>query len=250
MAEQKPVLVQFRPGELLDDLRGRGSNLSGIAKRDLDRYYTLLSRHLGETTQLSYEQAILLVACMDGQDLDLRLIDLLPALIRQTLKLPNRAVRNVRQVFNVGDYYGRLLAEKVETLSFTERLALCDLVEQWRWLARDKELFAVCTDDLGFGGDVTRNINTAFAYIQAAYQSGKTLFGYMVDSLSDGDTLIWRVNEHLEPVERVGMVSSPEPVLDQSLDVSFWRAGLIAQPGSPAHLDDQATTSTVSPPSG
>ena len=73
MPQDKPALVQFRPGRLVDEITARGDSLGTIAKRDLERYYALLVQCLDEV-QISEHEALILAKVLRNRELDVRTV--------------------------------------------------------------------------------------------------------------------------------------------------------------------------------
>ena len=130
MMAEKRILISFRPGEVRDDLIARtddgaddetGKRLSETARRDLERYYTLLRMSLPTFT---VAEASLLCDAMNGTITEPHTASLLWA--------------NVADALDDGlaekwDVDGEALVRRLRALSPFEQLAVADACERfWR----------------------------------------------------------------------------------------------------------------------
>ena len=129
MAEQR-VLISFRPGEIKDDLVLRtddgaddatGKLLSETARRDLERYYSLLRVSL---PQFSTGEALLICDAMNGTITEPHTASLVWAVVADALE------DGLAEKWHVD---GEALVKRLRSLTPFEQLAVADACERfWR----------------------------------------------------------------------------------------------------------------------
>lgn len=114
--------VNFRAGELEPALSARGESLALVARRDLERYYQLLTDEL-QAVQLSEGEAGLIVDALNGTLLDAHSYRYLPAEIMDAL--------NGTLLTDKWAVDGEALTGKLARLSRGQLLAVVDAAERY-----------------------------------------------------------------------------------------------------------------------
>lgn len=126
-------VVQFRPGVLGYRLSARGDALGGVAKRDLQRYYRLLSVCL-EDMALSFWEAGIIAKTLMLRKFDPDTVRLIWAFVDDALE--RRRDAGLREVLDEADRQGepvnaQALVAKLRAMNECQALAVYDAVEQY-----------------------------------------------------------------------------------------------------------------------
>jgi hypothetical protein len=124
MSDPKESKVQFRPGPLDPALAERadaGVSIGQVARRDLDRYYQLLTLALHQV-ELTPGEASLIVDALNGTFIDLTAAQMLHAEIADSLG------DGLAEKWEVD---GPALVAKARGWTLLQRMAVCDAVERF-----------------------------------------------------------------------------------------------------------------------
>jgi hypothetical protein len=128
--------VQFRAGPIATQLQQRSDgnpdlSVDLVARRDLERYYSLLSNDLRTIMSLTRDEAMLCCEALLGLTLD------------DISRSPHSMVTSILDAMNFNELHKKLgvdrttFTEKIINWTGGQRYAVADAVERWRLLTRD-----------------------------------------------------------------------------------------------------------------